>query len=132
MNLVEKLMKIDAKEVTKIETKKIHSKRLSNIFNEETYVTIRAIDGDAFMEISASGLREDGEVDISKAFDTNSQLAVEGIIEPDLKDEELQSYLGVESPADAAKVLFRGEVTKIAQQISKLSGFEDEDDEIKN
>ena len=44
-------------------------------------------------------------------------------------------HLGVATPADAAKVIFKGEVHKIAAEINELSGFINEektDEEIKN
>ena len=43
--------------------------------------------------------------------------------------------MGVATPADAAKKIFKGEISKIAVEIAKLSGFDDEettDKEVKN
>ena len=74
-------------------------------------------------------------MDYGRAFSTNAKIAAAGITEPNLKNEELLKYLGVATPADAAKKIFRGEINKIASEITKLSGFDNEEDmdkEIKN
>ena len=122
MNLVEKLLAVDKGEFDKIETKKLKSKQLSKIVGEDAEVTIQAVDGDLFGGLSASGLDEEGEVDY-------------GIVDPNLKNEELLKHLGVATPADAAKKIFKGEINRISTEIAKLSGFDDEektDKEVKN
>lgn len=90
-------------------------------------VTIQAVDGDLFGGLSASGLDEEGEVDYGRAFSTNAKIAAAGIIEPDLKNEQLLKHLGVATPADAAKKIFKGEINRISTEIAKLSGFENEE-----
>jgi len=115
MNLVERLLAVDKGEFDKIETKKLKSKQLSKIVGEDAEVTIQAVDGDLFGGLSASGLDEEGEVDYA------------GIIEPDLKNEQLLKHLGVATPADAAKKIFKGEINRISTEIAKLSGFENEE-----
>ena len=135
MNLVEKLMTVDRKEFDKIEKKEIPSMQLSRLLGTDAKVTIQAVDGDLFGGLSASGLDKNGEVDYGMVFSTNAKIAAAGITEPNLKNEELLKYLGVATPADAAKKIFRGEINKIASEITKLSGFDNEEDmdkEIKN
>ena len=135
MNLVEKLMAVDKGNFDKIEKKEIQSKQLSKLLGEDAKVTIQAVDGDLFGALSASGLDESGEVDYSRAFSTNAKIVAAGVVEPNLKDENLLSYLGVATPADAAKKIFKGEINKIAAAISNLSGFENEkdtDEKVKN
>lgn len=135
MNLVEKLMAVDKKEFEKIETKELASKKLTKLLGEEAKVKIQAIDGDLFAALSATSLDEDGEVDYAKAFSANTKIAAAGIIEPDLKNEALLKHLGVATPADAARRIFKGEINNIATEISELSGFKDEEKtrkEIKN
>jgi len=135
MNLVEKLMAVDKKEFDKIETKELKSKALSKLLGEDATVKIQAVDGDLFGALSASGLNEDGEPDYGRAFSTNAKIAASGIIEPDLKDEALLKHLGVATPADAAKKIFKGEINNIAIKIRDLSGFETEeetDKQVKN
>ena len=93
MNLVERLLAVDKGEFDKIETKKLKSKQLSKIVGEDAEVTIQAVDGDLFGGLSASGLDEEGEVDYGRAFSTNAKIAAAGIIEPDLKNEQLLKHL---------------------------------------
>lgn len=135
MNLVEKLMAVDKKEFEKIETKELASKALSKLLGEEAKVKIQAVDGDLFGALSASGLDEEGEVDYGRAFSTNAKIAAAGIVEPNLKDDALLRHLGVATPADAAKKIFKGEINTIATKISEISGFKSDKEttkEIKN
>lgn len=135
MNLVEKLMAVDKGQFDKLDTKELQSKQLKKLLGEEAKVKIQAVDGDLFGGLSASGLDEEGEVDYGRAFSTNAKIAAAGIIEPDLKNEALLRHLGVATPADAAKKIFKGEINKISAEIARLSGFESEektDKEIKN
>lgn len=135
MNLVERLLAVDKKEFDKIERKKLPSRKLSELLGAEAEVTIQAVEGDLFGGLSASGLDDRGEVDYGRAFSTNAKIAAAGIVEPDLKNVELLSHLGVATPADAAKKIFKGEVNRIAEEVSVLSGFKDDegtDKEIKN
>lgn len=135
MNLVEKLLAVDKKEFDKIERKEIKSKQLLKLVGADTKVVIQAVEGDLFGGLSASGLDEKGEVDYGRAFSTNAKIVAAGIVDPDLKNEELLKHLGVATPADAAKKIFKGEINKISTEIAKLSGFNDEettDKEVKN
>lgn len=137
MNLVEKLLKIDKAEFEKIETKEIASKSLAKLFGveEDVKVKVKAIDGDLFVELSATALDKNGDMKIGEAFSTNAKIVAAGIVEPDLKDEALLKHLGVPTPAEAAKKIFKGEVNKIATAISEISGFSDDEEdekEIKN
>lgn len=135
MNLVEKLMAVDKGEFSKIATKEIKSKQLSKLVGEDAKVTIQAVDGDLFGALSASGLDDEGDVDYGRAFSTNAKIAAAGIVDPDLKSNTLLKHLGVATPADAAKMIFKGEINKISSEIAKLSGFENEeitDKEVKN
>ena len=135
MNLVERLLAVDRKEFDRIERKEIPSRQLSKLLGTDAKVTIQAVDGDLFGGLTASGLDESWEVDYGRAFSTNAKITAAGIVDPDLKNEELLKYLGVATPADAAKKVFKGEINKISMEIAKLSGFNDEettDKEVKN
>lgn len=126
MNLVEKLLAVDKKEFDKIEKKEIESRQLSKILGNQAKVTIQAVDGDLFAGLSASGLDDNGEVDYGRAFSTNAKIAAAGIVEPDLKNEALLKHLGVATPADAAKKIFKGEINKISTEIANLSGMKEQ------
>lgn len=60
MNLAEKLLKIDKGEFDKEKTKDIPSKMLSELFGEPTKITVKAIDPQEVLDISASGLDDEG------------------------------------------------------------------------
>ena len=135
MNLVERLLAVDRKEFDKIEKKELESAQLSKLLGADAKVTIQAVEGDLFGGLSASGLDDKGEVDYGRAFSTNAKIAAAGIVDPDLKDEALLKHLGVATPADAAKKIFKGEINRISAEITKLSGFDTDnktDKEIKN
>lgn len=135
MNLVEKLLAIDKGEFNKIEKKELNSKSLSKLLGSDTKIMIKAVNGELLSTLISSGLNNDGTVDYAQIFNANAKVAAEGIIEPNLKDETLLKHLEVPTPAEAAKKIFKGEVNRIAGEISELSGFGDDekmDKEIKN
>lgn len=135
MNLVQRLMAIDSKEITKIEVVELPSKRLKKTLGEEVMIKIQAIGGDEFAALSASGLDENGEVIFDKSYDTNAKIVAAALVEPNLKDEGLLRHLGVATPAEAAKAIFKGEVNAIAAKVAEISGFKDEEEtrkEVKN
>lgn len=135
MNLAEKLLKIDKGEFNKEKTKDIPSKMLSELFGEKTNVTIKAIDPQEVLDISATGLDDEGNPIIKKSLETNSLLAAAAVVNPSLKDTNLLKHLEVTTPDAAALKLFKGEVNKIAIEVNKLAGFDignDTDKELKN
>lgn len=135
MNLAEKLLKIDKGEFNKEKTKDIPSKMLSELFGEKTEITIKAIDPQEVLDISATGLDDEGNPIIKKSLETNSLLAAAAVVNPSLKDASLLKHLEVTTPDAAALKLFKGEVNKIAIEVNKLAGFDignDTDKELKN
>nr|DAG52982.1 MAG TPA: tail assembly chaperone protein [Caudoviricetes sp.] len=135
MNLAEKLLKIDKGEFNKEKTKDIPSKMLSELFGEKTEITIKAIDPQEVLDISATGLDDEGNPIIKKSLETNSLLAAAAVVNPPLKDTNLLKHLEVTTPDAAALKLFKGEVNKIAIEVNKLAGFDignDTDKELKN
>ncbi|MFG6393847.1 MAG: hypothetical protein K1W24_06640 [Lachnospiraceae bacterium] len=136
MNLVEKLLAVDKKAFDEIEKKEMPSRQLEKLIGVEgAKLTIQAIDGDLYTSLSATAMKKKGVFDYGKGFDVNAKIAAAGIIEPDLKNEELLKHLGVATPAEAAKKIFKGEVNAISDEVAKISGFYSEDEteeEIKN
>ncbi|MDR1700311.1 MAG: hypothetical protein LBR68_03890 [Lachnoclostridium sp.] len=135
MNLVEKLVKIDKKDYEQIEVKKIKSKMIARRLkvsedSEDAEITIKAIDGDLFAELTATSVDKKGNVIIGKAFSANAKIVAVGLVEPNLKDKELLNHLGAATPEAAAKKIFNGEINKIAAEISELSGMSNDEDEI--
>lgn len=135
-NVVDFLMKLDAGKLAEVPTKEVHIKSLSEKTGQDINFKVRALPGRKITEISALSLNRHNDVDINKAYDSSLMLAVEGTVEPDLKDSKLQEHFGAATPKDLAeKLLLGGEVQDIANAVRELSGYSDEDeteDEIKN
>lgn len=135
MNLAERLLKIDKGEFNKERTKEIPSKMLSELFGEPTKITIKELNPQEVLDITATGLDGDGNPIIKKTLETNAILAAAAVVDPVLKDTDLLKHLGVATPDAAALKLFKGEVNKISVEVNKLAGFdigEDTDAELKN
>ena len=135
MNLAEKLLKIDKGEFDKEKTIQIPSRQLSELLGEPTKITIKALNPQEVLDISASGLDDEGNPIIKKTLATNAILAAAAVVDPPLKDTDLLKHLGVATPDAAALKLFKGEVNKISIEVNKLAGFDigdDTDKEIKN
>lgn len=135
MNLAEKLLKIDKGEFDKEKTIQIQSRQLSELLGESTKITIKALNPQEVLDISASGLDDEGNPIIKKTLATNAILAAAAVVDPPLKDTDLLKHLGVATPDAAALKLFKGEVNKISIEVNKLAGFDigdDTDKELKN
>lgn len=135
MNLAEKLLKIDKGEYDKEKTIQIPSRQLSELLGEPTKITIKALNPQEVLDISASGLDDEGNPIIKKTLATNAILAAAAVVDPPLKDADLLKHLGVATPDAAALKLFKGEVNKISIEVNKLAGFDigdNTDKELKN
>ena len=135
MNLAEKLLKIDKGEFDKEKTIQFQSRQLSELLGEPTKITIKALNPQEVLDISASGLDDEGNPIIKKTLATNAILAAAAVVDPPLKDTDLLKHLGVATPDAAALKLFKGEVNKISIEVNKLAGFDigdDTDKELKN
>lgn len=135
MNLAEKLLKIDKGEFDKEKTTQITSKMLTELFGETTKITIKAISPQEVLDISATGLDDEGNPIIKKSLATNAILAAAAVVDPPIKDTELLKHFGVATPDALALKLFKGEVNKIAVEVNKLAGFDigdDTDTQLKN
>lgn len=135
MNLAEKLLKIDKGEFDKERTTQITSKMLTELFGETTKITIKAISPQEVLDISATGLDDEGDPIIKKSLATNAILAAAAVVDPPVKDTELLKHFGVATPDALALKLFKGEVNKIAVEVNKLAGFDtgdDTDEQLKN
>ncbi|RFZ79857.1 hypothetical protein DS742_05190 [Lacrimispora amygdalina] len=134
MNLAEKLMKLDRKKLEEVPTGEIEIKRLSQLTGEPFTVKCRAIPGERYTEIGSVMTDHKGKLDLGKVYRVNTLLAVEGVVEPDLRDAKLQEHFSCKTPKDLAEVLFQGgEMSKVGDLITELSGFgEESDNEIKN
>lgn len=137
MNLVEKLMKADAKKADEREVGVFKSMQLSRILGEKDPVDVKIQELSARRknELIATATGENGKMDVSKAYDANLKVVVAGVTEPNLKDKDLQEHFGCKMAIDLAEKLFKSEVTDIATAIFELGvvGEEKDDEaEIKN
>ena len=74
-----------------------------------------------------------GEFDYSKTFDAKLMMVVEGVVEPDLKNKDLQEHFGCSKARELAEKLFQNEVTALSDAIAEISNVEEaSEDEIKN
>lgn len=133
MNLVEQLLRVDKAKFTERKTKKIKSKRLSQVTGQDAEITIQQINGRRFNDIVSKSVDKNGKRDIAKLYDTNLLYCVEGVVEPNLKDPALIEHFGVATPKELASLLFDTESGRIADEIASLSGLtEESEEEVKN
>lgn len=132
MSLVDKLLKIDIADVTEMPTGEIEIKRLSEKIGEPFIVQCRAINGKRLgdfrkMSIDYGKKGQLKEVDTTKIKELT---LLNGIVEPNLKDDKLKTHFGVVTPDDLLYKLFlAGEIDDIYELIQNLSGYEDDEEE---
>lgn len=135
MNLVEALIKADAKKAEELKTSVFLSKRLGKILgqSEAVEVKIKELPNRRVNDILAYQVDKRGEYDFSKSFDAKLMMIVEGVVEPDLKNKELQEHFGCGKARELAEKLFQSEVTELSDAIADISEVgEGSEEEIKN
>ena len=137
MNLVEKLLRVDAGKVEEKKEKKIISKRLGKLMgsDEGVEITIREISAKRMNDIMAKMYNSKGNFDMSRSFDAKAIACAESVVEPDLKNKDLQEHFNCGTPKDLAVKLFGNEITKISDEVAELTGFlnvDETDEEVKN
>ena len=133
--IIDFLMSIDRDKLTEVPTERVRAKRLSEIAGEDVFVTLSALPGDRYAEIAGSNVRK-GEFDYSRAYDMQSLMVAEAVKDPDLKNADLQKHFGAATPRDLARILFPGgEIAKLADVVTELSGYGDDEglvEQVKN
>lgn len=137
MTLVEELLKADAKKADELKLGTFKSERLAKILGKKkaVEVQIQEIKSRRLNDIISYQVDRKGNFDTSKSFDAKIMACVEGIVNPDVKNKDLQKHFGVDNARELVEKLFGSEVTGISDAISELSGIkadEDIDEEIKN
>ena len=137
MNLVDKLLNVDAGKVNEKKEKNIKSKRLGELMGleEGVEIAIREIPAKRFNDILAKQYNSKGNFDYTKSFDAKALACAEAIVNPDLKSKELQEHFACATPKDLVIKLFGAEINSISDEITRLSGYqevEETDEEIKN
>lgn len=133
MNLTEMLLSSDIKDF-ELPTKELEVKRLSEVYKQPFIVCFRAMRPDEEEEVQRDcmTITKDGvSVDSSKM---KYMTAAKCLINPDIKNKELQSKFQVPNHFELLKkLLLVGEVTAVYEEIQKLSGYgKDKVEEIKN
>lgn len=132
MSLTQKLLQIDRGEFQKEEFLEVKAKRLSEIMGEEVLLKFRALSGKEYTSLASTAMTDKGGVDYAKAYDVNALVLCEALVEPSLKDKELQKHFGAATPKDLAFLFFPGmELSALSDKVTRFSGFSD-GDEVKN
>ena len=140
MNLVEQLLKADSKKADELETGVFKSHKLAKILGVEAEtvdVQIREIKSRRVNDIVSYQIDKKGNFDYSKSYDAKIMMCIAGVMDPDLKDKDLQKHFGVDNAKDLCEKLFGNEITALSDEISRISGVaeadgEDTEDKVKN
>lgn len=138
MNLVNELLEADVKKATELETGDVKSKRLAKILEKKDPVTvkIKELKPRRLNDISATQYKNNGDLDLGKTYDAKLLMCIEGCVDPDLMNKDLQAHFGCKSAKELAELLFRNEAGDIADAITGLSGVvadeEKNEEEVKN
>ncbi|MBZ9635585.1 phage tail assembly chaperone [Clostridium sp. FP1] len=135
MNIVEKLLKLDAASIT-VPTQDVKIERLSMLTGEDVNFTCNAISLDAYNDVQSNSVSLDKKGNI-KGYNTGGmqlELVLAGV--PELKSKELMDHFNSPTPEELIKkILLPGDVSNLAKVISQLSGIEaveDANEKIKN
>lgn len=133
MSLLDKLIKVD-KTTLPMEEKKVKSERLKKWLGTDTDVeiTLRQIPARRLNDIIGITLDKNGRRDMSKNYDMNLMICVEGIVDPPVKERELMEHFGASTPKELCEKLFDTEANIIAQEISELSSLKEKEEDVKN
>ena len=141
MNLVEQLLKADSKRADELNTGTYHSRKLAKILGAKTdsiEITFKEIKSRRLNDIISYQVDRKGNFDFGKSFDAKLMMCVEGLVDPDLTNKDLQNHFGVDNARSLCEKLFGAEINEISEAISALSGLnvgndeEDMESEIKN
>lgn len=137
MNLVEKLLRTDAKKAEELSEAVIVSKKLGKILGEESAeVRIREIPAKRMNDLLAMQYDAKGNLNLKKSFDAKAIAVAEASVDPDLKSKELQEHFNCTTSKDLAIKLFGNELTMISDKVVELCGLAEEieeiDEEVKN
>ena len=133
---ISELMKMDRGLVKEVPTKEVYAKHLSKILGKRVTVKVKALSGNTSCSLVGVSKDKKGDLDMTKLYKAQSLIVVEGMVEPSLKDKELQEHFGAVSPTDLAAMFFPGgEMVDVYDESATLSGYGGEDDvdeEVKN
>lgn len=134
MNTVELLMNADIEKLKEQPTAELKIKRLSELLGSDFIVKLKAISSTKYSDYTGKALDDNQNLDMSKWPDSQALICIEGIVEPDLRDKDLQEKFAAPTPKELLRTIFKGgEITAMTDKISQLSGYSDDvAEEIKN
>lgn len=138
MSLVDVLLNSDVNEVLAEKTEEYEVERLSKVLGEKFVLTLKSIPAKRYSEIQTTAINVNNKRKSVDLYKMQMLTLNEGIKEPNLADPNLMKKFGATTPFDMYEKLFlAGEITDIANKISALSGYNEEEkqqniEEIKN
>ena len=124
MSNIDLLMGLDTEKIAEVPTKELKLKRLSELTGADFIVKLKAIPAKRFTELVSDIKAKDGSVDMTKAYDANVKIALAGLIDPSMKDKDLQEKFGCSTPGQLIEKIFNGaEIGVMADAVTELSGF---------
>lgn len=139
MNLVEQLLKADAKKADELATGTFESNRLARLLGLEdaVEVSIQEIPSRRLNEIAGYSIDGKGNFQFEKSYDANLMACIEGVTEPNLRDKDLQRHFGAKNAKELCEKLFAAEAKDLSDAIAALSEYankegEDKEEEVKN
>ena len=98
MDIVQELLKIDAKKTEELNTGEYKSARLARLLGVEGEVSVKIqeIKARRLSDIMNKQYDRQGNFDPSMAYDARLLICVDGVTEPRLKDEGLRKHLGAQ------------------------------------
>lgn len=140
MNIVDKLMAVDAGKIVELPTEEMEIVRLSKMIGEPFIIKLQAVHPQRYTEIQsmAVNLNKKGGINNIDIYKQNTHMILASLVEPNIKDRKLLDHFKVATPIDLiGKLFLAGEIDTINKKINDLSGFNEDDtkkikDEIKN
>ena len=126
MNLIDKLLSVDKEGLTKECTKTYHSKNMERLTGDGE-ITLRKVKERKLRERALNTLDKKGNLLLVNAHDSDLLVLMDGVKEPNLKDERLLEHFGAATPKDLAELLFDGEIQEISDAINNF--YKDQEDE---
>jgi hypothetical protein len=138
MSLVDVLLNSDVDEILAEKTEEYEVERLSKVLGEKFVLTLKSIPAKRYSEIQTTAINVNNKRKSVDLYKMQMLTLNEGIKEPNLADTNLLKKFNATTPFDMYEKLFlAGEITDIANKISALSGYSEEEkqqniEEIKN
>lgn len=133
MNLVDVLLAADKNQLLNTQTKEYEVVRLTNILGQPFILNLKAIPSKRYTEIQSMAVRvkKNGNNEIN-LYQLQILTLVDGIQSPALNSPELLKHFDAASPADLLNnLLLAGEISDIASEITKLSGYDEIEEKVK-